>query len=153
VSDPASLESPVDDGHCFACGKNSAIGMKMKFSELPDGSVESRLTLAQPYQGWRGLAHGGIVAMLLDEAMAYAAGARGYKGMTAELKLRFRKPVPIGEPIVVRGAVRWERRNVLNIEAHIESEAGVELAGGEGSFIAKARLEPGRRLGDIDGGA
>jgi uncharacterized protein (TIGR00369 family) len=144
--------APIDDGHCFACGKNSTIGIKMRFDELPDGSVESRLTLAQPYQGWRGIAHGGIVAMLLDEAMAYAAGARGYKGMTADLKLRFRKPVPIGEPIVVRGAVRWQRRNVLNIQAQIENESGTELAGGEGSFIAKAQLEPGRRLGDLDGG-
>jgi uncharacterized protein (TIGR00369 family) len=148
-----SDRGPVDDGHCFACGQNSAIGIKMRFTELPDGSVESRLTLAQPYQGWRGIAHGGIVAMLLDEAMAHAAGARGYKGMTADLKLRFRKPVPIGEPIVVHGAVRWQRRNVLNIEARIATEAGAELAAGEGSFIAKAQLEAGRRLGEAaDGG-
>src|SRR6202162_6515957 len=75
-----SLEAatPVDDGHCFACGRKSEIGLHLHFEQQPDGSVRSAVTLEQPYQGWRGLAHGGVVATLLDEAMAHAAGGRGY---------------------------------------------------------------------------
>ncbi len=144
-------ETPADDGHCFACGRHSKIGLRMHFAQLSDGSVESRVSLAQPYQGWRGVAHGGIVAVLLDEAMAHAAGARGYKGMTGELRMRFRKAVPIGVPIVVRGAVRWQRRNVLGVEASVALEDGSQLATGEGSFVAKGALEPGERLGEVAG--
>jgi len=146
-----SLDQPLDDGHCFGCGSHSAIGLKMHFDERSDGTVESRLALAQPYQGWHGVAHGGIVALLLDEGMAYAAATRGLLGVTADLALRFRKPVPIGEPLIVTGRVRWRRRNVLGVSASVTNAAGVLLASGEGRFVAKGELAPGQRLGR-DGG-
>jgi acyl-coenzyme A thioesterase PaaI-like protein len=147
-----SLESalPVDDGHCFACGSASTIGLRMRFEDAGDQGVSSLVTLAQPYQGWRGIAHGGIVAMMLDEAMAHAAGARGLLGMTAELKMRFRKAVPIGVPLVVRGSVLWRRRNVLGVGASVGLADGSELASGSGSFVIKGELEPGRRLGSFE---
>jgi acyl-coenzyme A thioesterase PaaI-like protein len=145
-----SLEAatPFDDGHCFACGPKSEIGLRLRFEQQPDGSVRGGVTLGQPYQGWRGVAHGGIVATLLDEAMAHAAGVRGYLGMTGELKLRFRKAVPIGAPLVLRGEVLWQRRSVLGLAATVALEDGSELAAGEGSFVVKGRLAPGRRLGE-----
>ena len=143
---------PVDDGHCFACGPKSETGLHLQFRQLEDGSVEARTTLAQRFQGWRGIAHGGIVAMLLDEAMAHAAGAKGYLGMTGELKLRFRGAVPIGEPIVLRGSVRWQRRHLLNIEATISGNGGELLAGGEGSFVIKGELPKGALLGELSVG-
>lgn len=144
-----SGQAPVDDGRCFACGPKSEHGLHLRFKQLPDGSVEARTTLQQPFQGWRGIAHGGIVAMLLDEAMAHAAGAKGYMGMTGDLKLRFRKAVPVGEPLVLRGDVRWQRRNVLGIGASVALESGSELAVGEGSFVIKGQLPKGELLGEI----
>ncbi|MGP6157811.1 MAG: PaaI family thioesterase [Vulcanimicrobiaceae bacterium] len=142
------LADPLDDGHCFGCGRHSKIGLKMRFDELEDGSVECRLVLAAPYQGWQGAAHGGIVALLLDEGMAYAAKARGHRGVTAELKLRFRKSVPIGASLVVRGRVLWQRRDVLGIEASVRDEQGVLLASGQGSFVSRGRFAPGEPLGE-----
>src|SRR5262249_54092282 len=99
------LPEPVDDGRCIACGPDSVFGLKMTFERLADDSVESRVVVPQGYQGWQGVVHGGAVAMLLDEAMAYAAAAAGVLGVTAELKMRFRKAVPVGEPLLVRGSV------------------------------------------------
>ena len=126
--------------------------MHLQFDEKADRSVESRITLEPAYQGWKGVAHGGIVALLLDEAMAYAAGAHGYLGVTAEMKLRFRNAVPIGEPLRVRGKVLWQRRNVFGIEASIVSDDGVTLfAASEGSFVSRGELAPGQRLGTTVG--
>jgi acyl-coenzyme A thioesterase PaaI-like protein len=141
--------TPVDDGHCFACGPKSTIGLRMHFEDAGEGAVQSVVTLDQPYQGWSGIAHGGIVAMLLDEAMAYAAGSLGNLGMTAELKMRFRKAVPIGEPLLVRGNVTWQRRNVLGLAASVALADGSELASGTGSFVVKGKLAPGQRLGEL----
>ena len=140
--------NPVDDGNCFGCGQRSEIGLKMRFDEQSDGTVESRLTLSRRYQGWRGFVHGGIVALLLDEGMAYAAAARGQRGVTADLKMRFRRPVPVGELLVVRGKVLWQRRNVLGVEASVRDASGKLLASGQGSFVARGRLAPGQRLGE-----
>jgi len=138
---------PVDDGHCVGCGPSSEIGLKMTFMVAPDKSVEGTVTIPQRFHGWRAVVHGGVVALVLDEAMAHAAGAHGVLGITGDLKLRFRQPVPIGAPIVVRGNVRWQRRTVLGIEASLRDASGTLLASAEGSFIARATLAPGQTLG------
>ncbi len=137
-------EVPVDDGHCIGCGKLSTIGLKMSF-EIDDAlAVESRISVGPTFAGWRGVVHGGIVALLLDEAMAYAAAAHGVLGMTGELKMRFRASVPVDEPLVVRGEVLWQRRGILGVSARVEREAGgTLLASGEGRFVKRGDVEPG----------
>jgi uncharacterized protein (TIGR00369 family) len=138
--------APVDDGYCIGCGPLSEIGLKMTFEAAADESVTSRVVIPAAFQGWRGVTHGGIVALLLDEAMAYAAGAAGVIGVTGDMKMRFRQAVPIGEPVVVRGKVAWRRRNVLSIEASVCDERGKLLASGVGSFLSRGTVEPGQRF-------
>jgi acyl-coenzyme A thioesterase PaaI-like protein len=135
-------EIPFDDGNCFACGPSNPIGMRLHFERAPDGEgVRARVTLASVYQGWRGIAHGGIVMALLDEAMAHAAGVAGQRGMTASVSVRFRKPVPVERSVDVRGRVTWRRRNVLGVEASVSDTAGAVLAHAEGSFVSRGPLE------------
>jgi uncharacterized protein (TIGR00369 family) len=132
---------PFDDGNCFACGPANPIGMHLHFDRDQDGTVaRAHVTLAEHYQGWRGIAHGGIVMALLDEAMAHAAGYAGYRGVTANVEVRFRKPVPLGKPIEARGWVSWRRRNVLGVEAQIVEPGGGVLAHAKGSFVSLGAL-------------
>ena len=133
---------PFDDGNCFACGPTNPIGLHVQFdrAEGADG-VLARLELPAVYQGWRAIAHGGIVMALLDEAMAHAAGFAGHRGVTASVNVRFRKPVPLERPIEVRGRVTSQRRNVLVVEASIFDAAGSLLAHAEGSFVSRGRLD------------
>ncbi|MFY9718991.1 MAG: PaaI family thioesterase [Candidatus Cybelea sp.] len=133
---------PFDDGNCFACGPENPIGLHLRFDRAADSDgVVARSTLAPQYQGWRGIAHGGIVMALLDEAMAHAAGYAGHRGVTAAVNVRFRRPVPLEAPIEVRGRVTWQRRGVLGVEAAIYDAAGGLLAQAEGSFVSRGSLE------------
>ena len=142
-------EQPLDDGRCVGCGPLSEIGLRMTCARVGADEVVSELAVPERFAGWRGVAHGGVVALILDEAMAYAAGARGIIGMTGEMKMRFRASVPIGEPLVVRGKVLWERRSVLGIEADIRAQTGRLLASGTGSFVARGTVEPGTRFAQL----
>ena len=133
---------PFDDGNCFACGPDNPIGMRLHFDACPDGEgVVARATLGSDYQGWRGIAHGGIVMALLDEAMAHAAGYAGHRGLTATVSVRFRKPVPLETPIELRGRVTWQRRNVLGVEGRVLNVDGELLARAEGSFVSRGPLD------------
>jgi uncharacterized protein (TIGR00369 family) len=114
--------------------------MHLHFAADGEG-VLCRATLDAKYQGWRGVVHGGIAMALIDEAMAHAAGFAGHRGVTASVNVRFRKPVPVDEPILVRGRVTWHRRNVLGVEAQILNEAGTVLVQGEGSFVSRGPLD------------
>ncbi len=133
---------PFDDGNCFACGPSNPIGMHVHFErDAGADEVVARIVLAPEYQGWRGIAHGGIVMALLDEAMAHAAGYAGHRGVTANVNVRFRKPVPLEKPIEVRGRVTWQRRNVLGVDANVLDGTGKVLAHAEGSFVSLGRLD------------
>jgi acyl-coenzyme A thioesterase PaaI-like protein len=133
---------PFDDGNCFACGPTNPIGMHLDFDRAGDApGVVARAILAADYQGWRGIAHGGIVMALLDEAMAHAAGYAGHRGVTASVRVRFRKPVPLEAPILIRGRVTWQRRSVLGVEGSVLDESGNVLASAQGSFVSRGKLE------------
>ncbi len=134
------MSLPVDDGRCFACGPENPIGLHIRFE--PDGEgVRADVRLAPEFQGWSGIAHGGIAMSLLDEAMAHAAGYAGHRGVTASVQVRFRKPVPVGEPLDVRGRVVWQRRNVLGVEASVYDASGTLLLDGEGKFVSMGPLD------------
>lgn len=137
----ATGDIPFDDGNCFACGPANPIGLHLHFDRADTEGVRCNALLAAQFQGWRGIAHGGIVMALLDEAMAHAAGFAGHRGVTASVSVRFRKPVPLERPIEIVGRVTWQRRNVLGVEAKISDEAGTLLAEAEGSFVSRGPLE------------
>jgi acyl-coenzyme A thioesterase PaaI-like protein len=132
---------PFDDGNCFACGPDNPAGMHVHFDPVAGDGVRANVTLAPHYQGWRGIAHGGIVMALLDEAMAHAAGYAGHRGVTASANVRFRKPVPLETPLEVRGRVTWQRRNVLGVEAAVCDAGGDVLVQCEGHVVSRGPLE------------
>jgi len=135
---------PVDDGACYACGPFNADGLRLRFE--PEGSDGARatVTLESHLQGYRGIAHGGIVMLLLDEVMAHASGNAGDKVVTAAVNVRFRAPVPLGVPLTLAGRVRSRRGKILKLEGFVRDAAGTLLASAEGSFASLGPVEPGR---------
>ncbi len=135
-----NVEEPVDDGRCFACGPHNPDGLHLTFSPDGDAGARSTVTLPPRMQGYRDVAQGGIVMMLLDEIMAHACRFAGERAMTASMQTRFRRPVPLGRELVLRAHVTGRRRNVLFLEASIAFPDGTLLATGEGTFVSTGRL-------------
>jgi acyl-coenzyme A thioesterase PaaI-like protein len=131
---------PIDDGRCFACGPENEIGLRLRFERAGEG-VRAHTVLRPEFQGWKQIAHGGIALALLDEAMAHAAGAAGHRGVTASMNARFRKAVPLGEPLEIEGRVKWVRRNVLELQARVLDRSGTVLVEAEGRFVSQGRIE------------
>lgn len=142
--EPAPAAGPVDDGACFACGPHNVDGLRLRFERDGRDGARARVTLAAKYQGYRDVAHGGIVMLLLDEAMAHAAGMAGEKVMTAAVAVRFRAPVPLGSALTLVGRVASKRGKILKVEGALLDAAGTTLATAEGSFASLGPIEPGR---------
>ena len=49
--------------------------------------------------------HGGVSAMLIDQLLGHAAAVPGHPGVTTELSVRYRRPVPLDVPLRVGGRV------------------------------------------------
>ena len=114
--------------------------MHLHFERTGEKSVRALITLGPQFQGWKDIAHGGIAMALLDEGMAHAAAAVGFRGVTASMSTRFRAPVPLETPLEVDGEVVWIRRHVLALRATVRA-GGKVLVEAEGHFVSKGRLE------------
>ena len=120
---------------CFACGDLNAQGIRMTIHVEPDRSW-SELTLDPAFQGWEGVAHGGILATLLDEAMAWAIASRQAFAMTARMTIEYRRPVRVGMLVRAEGRVVEARRRLLRAEAAILDASTREVcARAEGVYV------------------
>ena len=90
---------------CFLCSPENPSGLKLRFRVQPDGSVLAFFPCREVFQSYPATLHGGIVAALLDAAMANALFSIGVVAVTAELDVRYRAPVVLERGVAVRGLV------------------------------------------------
>ena len=126
----------ADDRRCFACGPDNPNGLRMTF-DYGDGTAKSRVVPRREFGGWSNIMHGGIVATLLDEAMAHAAIGAGERAVTARIEVRFRKAVPTDVPLVVEGRVQGRRGRVMEMESTLSGEDGTLYAEGKARFLTE----------------
>jgi acyl-coenzyme A thioesterase PaaI-like protein len=129
-----------EDG-CFACGRENPIGLRLDRFEYAGGEVTAVFDPRHDYRGAGTTLHGGIAATALDEIMVWA-GLLGEKVMsvTANLTLRYRRPVHVDEPITVGATVgeRNGRRLTVTGTLMVDGETRVE---GSGLYLVTASLE------------
>jgi uncharacterized protein (TIGR00369 family) len=124
------------NGNCFVCGKNNPNGLRLSFEiDKEKQRLKTTFVASPTYQGWDGIVHGGILSTLLDEAMANLVYELGYQTVTASIEIRFRKPAPILEPLLVYGEVTEVSKRLIRAKAHIAKEDGTILAVGTSTFM------------------
>jgi uncharacterized protein (TIGR00369 family) len=128
--------------YCFGCGPYNTAGMHLHFRLDGDEPVARGVfRLPGRYQGSHKVLHGGIVALLLDEAMGKFNRLEEIVAPTAELSVEYLRPVPVGRKIVVEARrIRQQGRNYWR-ECTIQDEAGKLLARGKGRFVKVADRE------------
>ena len=87
----------------------------------PSGSV-AEFEVPERFQSWAGMVHGGVVALMLDEAVGWAAWHAGHPGVTGRLQVSYRRPLKLGESVRVVGKVERVRRTLVYCNAFIESQ-------------------------------
>ena len=129
-----ALTSTLANEGCFGCGPANAIGLHLHFEEA-GGGVVAEFEPKLEHQGWDGVMHGGLVSVLLDEAMAWAAAAKTQMYYTGRLQVRYRKPVQTGQPVRLHGWITRDRGRTLETRAEVRDADGQTLAEAEALFI------------------
>lgn len=83
---------------CFCCGDENESGVQARFF-VEGGAVNAEIVLPRHMNGYKNVAHGGVLAALLDESMGWAATVFGREHpmyLTAELTVKYLRPVPVG---------------------------------------------------------
>jgi len=122
--------------NCFACGTLNEHGLRLELHVARRRSW-TELVLDPRFEGWDGIAHGGILCTILDEVMAWALVGDDDWGLTARLSVDFRHPVEIGRPIRGEGWITRSRRRIVDTAGHIlDGTTGVELATATAVYLA-----------------
>ena len=118
------------DHGCFGCGDDNQIGLHLRFAADADG-VRASFIPGPNHQGFGSIVHGGIISTVLDEAMAWATALAGFWAMTGDIRIRFRRPLTVGESTVVTA---W----VSGVRGRLVTTAGELTLTSDGSLIAAA---------------
>lgn len=109
---------------CFGCSPHNPQGLHLSF-ERSGRRVVSRYLPPPPHQGWFGMVHGGLLATLLDELGTWtAAGLCRRIGVTRDLRVHYKRPLYVGEPIVLEGEIADEKPSLITVKGVLLNERG-----------------------------
>jgi len=130
--------------NCFVCGERNPKGLQARF--FFDGrQAMSELTATETFEGYKGFYHGGIMSAMLDEVMIKAILAGGIFAVTAELNIRFHKPVLTGTRLRFVGRIVNRKGRVFQTEGEATDSTGACYASASGKYL-EARPELKARL-------
>ncbi len=140
-------------GNCFVCGKNNPNGLRLSFEiDKERQNLKTTFSASPTFQGWDGIVHGGIISTLLDEAMAKLVFELGHQAVTASLEVKFKKPVPILEPLHIYGEITELNKRLIRAKAHVAKADGTLLATGTSTFLKHPTTRPSPSKGEGSGG-
>jgi acyl-coenzyme A thioesterase PaaI-like protein len=123
--------------NCFICGVDNQGGLQLRFYEAEPGKIVADYTVPVRFEGYPGIVHGGIVAAMLDEVAGrtFISGDPPRFMVTAKMTVRYRKPVPIDQPLQLFGYAKQDKGRVAlaageirDMEGNLLAEADVMLA-------------------------
>jgi acyl-coenzyme A thioesterase PaaI-like protein len=124
-----------DNHRCFVCGKDNPDGLHLEFRPEGVSGVQATYVIPERFQGFAGIAHGGILATILDECMVNAVWLRGSTAVTARLEVRLRHPVDVGARVTFRAEVVRESSSRFEVTSHATLDDGTVVADGKALLV------------------
>ena len=131
---------PVHSQVCFSCADLS-YGLRLEswVADDADGAatVWSRMVLRTDQQGAPGLLHGGLLTAAFDEVLGSVVALVTRPCVTARLETDFRRPMPIGSTLWLRGRVdgRVDRKLYVSGSAHLDAQDGPVVGTAQALFL------------------
>lgn len=117
----------------MVCGAGDSLGVQFQHAE--DG-VFALFQASSAWQGYQGVLHGGMISTLLDAAMTHCLFAQGVEAMTADLQVRFVKPVPCDETLRLQAKLLKKKHQLYQLSAELHCD-GELLAHSQARFIQR----------------
>lgn len=124
---------------CFVCGSAGdnprSLALDILWNE-EEGNTEIALSPDSTWCGYEGIVHGGIIASVFDDSMAWAVKkVIGTWAMTGEMSIRYLRPVKSGKAYVVKGKVDKRIGRRINASGVLTDEEGMKMAEATALFL------------------
>ena len=133
---------------CLICGLENELGLKASFYNMEDDSVGAIFTFKKEHQSYPERVHGGMISALLDELAGRALWVKNPEllGVTANLIVKFRKPVPYDKKLLGRGEITNRNGRLFTAVAKILDENKTVLAESEATYV----IMPNNKIASSD---
>jgi uncharacterized protein (TIGR00369 family) len=111
-------------GECHACANKD---YRLKFITNDENWLIARITPVKKLCSYPEILHGGVISLLIDEAMTCCLMAHGILGLTAELTLQYHHPVKPGHPLEIHTRVTRARPPLYLIESQLQQNGKTML--------------------------
>lgn len=100
---------------CFVCGLKNQSGLKAAFYELENGELVAIFRPLAEHQSYPARMHGGVAAAILDETIGRLVMIKEESsfGVTVELNIKYKKPVPLNEELRVVARTTRDTRKLF----------------------------------------
>jgi acyl-coenzyme A thioesterase PaaI-like protein len=122
---------------CFVCSGSNPMGLALRYTPQPDGSVSANFLGHCALEGYPGLLHGGVIASLLDGAMTNCLFAHNHRALTVELKVRYHAGIASAEELSLRAWLEDDVSGLFQLRAELR-QGGTVKASATGKFIKPA---------------
>ncbi|KAL2167399.1 hypothetical protein VTG60DRAFT_1349 [Thermothelomyces hinnuleus] len=112
--------------------------------ERPFLLFNALLDLGEDLCGYKGMMHGGALAVILDETMCAAADNQSRCAFTATMSISFLRPVKLPGPVIVRSRVVKKQGRKIHVRGAIEDGEGNVLAESEAVLVDKTPTMAGK---------
>jgi uncharacterized protein (TIGR00369 family) len=119
------LGARFDHAACLLCGSDNPWSLGLAFEPDGAGRVCTVLNADERLQGYAGMLHGGVSAAVLDAAMTHCLFHKGVRAVTADLRVRYVKAVPLNAGVVLRAWVTAETPPLYRLKAELCLESSV----------------------------
>jgi hypothetical protein len=132
-----------DDAGCFGCSSRNPAGLRLRFWRRGD-RICGDYSIPDRFHGAPGIAHGGIIAVILDEfSCAAIYFLRGERVVTGELSLRYERPCPVETPLRIQSWIQaQDHPRYLVVEAQVADATETVLVRSVGKFFPTGGSQP-----------
>lgn len=131
------LKKQTNSKMCIICGIENKIGVNASFYEMEDNSVIALFSFKEEHQSYPERTHGGIISAMLDETIGRAIWVfePNTWGVTANLSIKFRKPVPYNVKLKCIGTITENKSRIFKGFGTIQTLEGEILAEAEAVYV------------------
>jgi len=119
---------------CILCGPNNGLGLEVEFSASKNGDVAALVECNELLQGYTGILHGGIIALLLDSAMTNCLFAAGIAAVTGEMSIRYLHSAGTDRPVLLTARITRKRPPLFLLRAEMHQGENI-AARASGKFM------------------
>ncbi len=123
--------------YCFVCGSDNLKLLHLEFTNIGKNTVITEFKLEKEYEGYSDIIHGGILAAILDDAMANTVIINNILIYTVELNVRYLKRCFVMENLQAKGWIEDVNHKIIETKGEIRSSNGELKVTAYGTYFIK----------------